>query len=379
LEKIEMKKTLVAVAAMAAVTGAMAQATIYGVIDQAYNVTKSSGGPAGAGVQSSTKTSFGASQMGQSLLGVKGSEDMGNGMKASYLYEFGLATDTSATPTNRQSYVGLSGGFGAFRIGKQYSQAFNNSVAADPLGATGAPGNPYLAVLVSDNGSESPLRQDKGIQYDLPSFVPGLGITFTKIFAGANAAATNAGSTTETNGIKTGDGQGFAINYAVGAFYAGLTSDTVTNTGVTGPANDDSIAAVRGVSPAYGATSVIFIAASTTAKKKTTTTTLTYDLGVAKVSYNNVKASVGADKASVNMYGVNIPMGAATLLFTSSTGKSDSTTDYTIKGMQYGANYALSKRTTTYLHVGNHTVTPVAAPTLASKTQGYSLGLMHAF
>jgi predicted porin len=365
---------------MAAVTGAMADgATLYGVIDQAYNVTKASGGTAGAGVQSSSKTSFGASQVGQSLLGVKGSEDMGNGMKASYLYEFGLQTETTASPTNRQSYVGLSGGFGAFRVGKQYSIAFNNSVAADPLGATGAPGAPYLALLVSDNGSESPLRQDKGIQYDLPNFYPGLGITLTKIFAGANSAATNSGSTTETNGVKTGDGQGWAITYTSGPLYAGLTNDTLINKGVTGPANDDSIAEVRGTSPAYAATNVTLIAASAASKKKTSTTTLTYDLTMAKVSYNNVKASIGAGKASVTMYGVSVPLGATTLLYTTSTGKSDSTTDYTIKGTQYGANYALSKRTTAYLHAGNHSVTPVATPTLVSKTQGYSLGLTHAF
>ena len=361
-----------------------ADATVYGVIDQAYNSTTVTGGSAGSGVQSSTKTNFASSQMGGSLLGVKGSEDLDNGLKASYLYEFGLATETSSTPTNRQSFVGLSGGFGAIRIGKQYSQAFNNSVAADPLGATGAPGGIYLAVLVSDNGTESPLRQDKGIQYDLPSFVPGLGITITKIFAGANAAADNLGSTTETKGIKTGDGLGFAINYKLGALYAGLTSDTVTNTGVVGPANDDSIAAVRGTtaaasSPAYAATNLTLIAASTSAKKKTTTMTLTYDLGMAKVSYNTAKASVGADAASTTMFGLSVPLGAATLLLTTSTGKSDSTTDYTLKGLQYGANYALSKRTTGYFHAGNHTLTPTATPSTAIKVQGYSLGLMHAF
>ena len=364
---------------MAAVTGAMAQATIYGVIDQAYNVTKASGGDAGVGVQSSSKTGLGASQMGQSLLGVKGSEDMGNGMKASYLYEFGLATDTSATPTNRQSFVGLSGGFGAIRIGKQYSQAFNNSVAADPLGATGAPGGVYLAFLTSDNGSESPLRQDKGIQYDLPSFVPGLGITITKIFAGANAATTNAGSSTETNGIKSGDGQGYALTYTTGAFYAGLTSDTVTNTGFVGPANDDSIAAVAGVSLAIPATNDALIAASTTNKKKTNTTTLTYDLGAAKVAYNNVKVTIGSNTASNTMYSISVPMGATTLLLNTSTGKLDSTVDLKFKGIQYGVNYALSKRTTGYFHSGNHTITPVAAPTALTKVQGYSLGLMHAF
>ena len=312
-------------------------------------------------------------------MGVRGSEDLGGGMQASYLYEFGLATETSSTPSNRQSFVGLSGGFGAIRIGKQYSQAFNNSVAADPLGATGAPGGIYLAGLVSDNGTESPLRQDKGIQYDLPNFVPGLNVTLTKIFAGANSAVTNAGSTTETNGVKTGDGQGIAINYKSGAFYAGLTSDTVTNTGVTGPSNDDSIAAVRSVSPAYGATSLMFIDASRTAKKKTTTMTLTYDLGMAKVSYNTVKASVGSDALSTTMFGLSVPLGAATFLLTTATGKSDSTADYKLKGLQYGANYALSKRTTGYFHAGNHSVALSTNPSAATKVQGYSLGLMHAF
>jgi len=360
-------------------SSSFADATVYGVMDQAYNVTKSSGGSAGSGVQSSSKTNFASSQMGASLLGFKGSEELGNGLKASYLYEFGLATETSATPSNRQSFVGLSGGFGAIRIGKQYSQAFNNSVAADPLGATGAPGGIYLALLVSDNGTESPLRQDKGIQYDLPSFVPGLGVTITKIFAGANAATTNAGSTTETNGIKTGDGLGFAINYKSGVLYAGLTSDTVTNTGVIGPALDNSIAAVAGVSNSIAATNLSLIAASTTAKKKTTTMTLTYDLGMAKVSYNSVKASVGSDAASTTMFGLSVPLGAATLLLTTATGKSDSTSDYKFKGLQYGANYALSKRTTGYFHAGNHSLTPTATPALVTKVQGYSLGLMHAF
>jgi len=39
LEKIEIKKTLVAVAAMAAVTGAMADVTISGFVDKGLNMT----------------------------------------------------------------------------------------------------------------------------------------------------------------------------------------------------------------------------------------------------------------------------------------------------------------------------------------------------
>jgi len=40
LEKIEMKKTLVAVAALAAVAGAHAEASITGLLDAAFTVSK---------------------------------------------------------------------------------------------------------------------------------------------------------------------------------------------------------------------------------------------------------------------------------------------------------------------------------------------------
>jgi len=374
LEKIEMKKTLVAVAAMAAVTGAMADATIYGVIDQTYNTAKTTL----SGSVISNKTGFGAYQMGQSLLGVKGSEDLGNGMKASYLYEFGLQTETTAAPTNRQSFVGLSGGFGSIRIGKQYSQAFNNSAAADPLGATGSPGALYLAAMTGYNGTEAPLRQDRGIQYDLPSFVPGLNVTLTKVLGNANSAPTNSSSTTETNNIKTGDGTGVAISYASGPFYAGYTTDTVTNTGINFGTNDDSIAQTS-IAAAVPATSNTIVAASATNKNKINTTTLSYDLGMAKVSYNTGKMSVGSQYLSSNLFGVSIPMGAATLLASSSTGKVETTsTDYTLKGSQYGVNYAMSKRTTAYWHTGSLTASVVGS-TVQKKVTGYGIGLMHAF
>jgi len=60
LEKIEMKKTLVAVAAMAAVSGAMADVTISGFIDQAVQNLKST---------SSTGVSTNKSFIGNSGIG----------------------------------------------------------------------------------------------------------------------------------------------------------------------------------------------------------------------------------------------------------------------------------------------------------------------
>jgi len=220
---------------------ACAIAPVTAAIEQTYNKSTTTLN----GTTLSTKTGIGEYQMGGSFIGFKGSEDMSNGIKASYLYEMGVNVQTTAsTYTNRQAFVGLSGGFGAVRIGKQYSSGFLNAVTADPGGATGATGALYLAPMTGYNGTEAPLRQDQAIQWDLPSFVPGLGITITKVWGGANTAASGLDSSVQsgTDGVKSGDGTGWAIKYNSGPLYVGFTSDSVTNTGINFGTNDDAIA-----------------------------------------------------------------------------------------------------------------------------------------
>ena len=308
--------------------------------------------------------------MGQSFLGVKGEEDLGGGLKASYLYEFGLATDTTADPTNRQSYVGLSGGFGALRIGKQYSNAYMNALAADPGGTTGARGALYLfgfvsydatgSLLTGITGGEQPLRQDKSIQYDLPNFVPGLKLGITKVFGNANTAPTNANITGETNGAKVGDGTGFNASYTSGGLYAGFTTDSTKGKGILEDLD-------------------IYDAADTETNKLTTLA-LSYDLGMAKPSYQNTKISVGTATWKTDMFAVSVPLGAATAFISTSTGKMDlagTAGDIKAKGMQYGVNYALSKRTVAYWHGGNDTLTTNAG--VETKTTGFGIGVHHSF
>ena len=308
--------------------------------------------------------------MGQSFLGVKGEEDLGGGMKASYLYEFGLATDTTqagkdsdgnaASTTNRQSYVGLSGGFGALRIGKQYSNAFMNALAADPGGATGGKGALYLYTLAGYDAAEQPLRQNKGFQYDLPTFVPGLKLGFTKVFG--NEDTSPSGS----NGVKVGDGQGFNGSYSSGGLYAGFTSDSAKG-------QDILNTTVAGTAIGYNA--------ADTDTNKLTTFALSYDLGMAKTSYLITKMSAGTASLKTDMLALNVPLGAATVFISSSTGKLDvaaASGDLKMKGMQYGVNYALSKRTVAYWHAGNDTVTFSSSGT-AAKTTGFGIGVHHSF
>jgi predicted porin len=65
-------------------------------------------------------------------------------------------------------------------------------------------------------------------------------------------------------------------------------------------------------------------------------------------------------------------------MITSSTGKANMLAgDTKLKGMQYGGNYALSKRTVAYLHINNDTATTVA--NVATKVNGYGLGIHHSF
>ena len=354
-----------------------ADATIYGTLEQTYNESTTTLG----GKVISTKTGIGEYQTGGSLIGFKGSEDLGSGLKASYLYEMGVTLQTSASaPSNRQAFVGLSGGFGAVRIGKQYSASFLNAVAADPGSATGSYGVLYLAPMTGYNGTEAPLRQDQAIQYDLPSFVDGLKLTITKVWGGKNTAPTTADSlsTTETNGIKTGDGTGIAISYASGPLYVGYTTDSVTNAGINFVTNDDSIAQTL-TAAAVPATSNTIIAASATSKNKLNTLTATYNLGMAKLGYNTTKMSVGAQSLSTNMMSVSVPLGAASVFLSSSSGKTTSGSTLgaaNLSALQYGVNYGLSKRTVAYVHAGK---VDVELATTTKKLSSYGIGVHHSF
>jgi len=118
-----MKKTLVAVAAMAAVTGAMANVTIGGLVDQALTSTKAT---TSGGVTTTTK-SIRPNHNGSSELFFTGSEDLGDGMKASFRLGLNMtadAADTTANASNRISYVELSGGFGSVQLGQQWKPGF---------------------------------------------------------------------------------------------------------------------------------------------------------------------------------------------------------------------------------------------------------------
>ena len=120
-----MKKSLIALAVLAASGAAMAQSsvTMYGIAD-VWVGYESRDTYANSTVTSTSDAVMKSGGVNGSRWGLKGSEDLGGGLKANFDFQAGFnlddgsGTSTSATAFSRQSWVGLSGGFGATRIGR---------------------------------------------------------------------------------------------------------------------------------------------------------------------------------------------------------------------------------------------------------------------
>lgn len=129
-----MKKSLVALAVLSTVgAGAFAQSsvTLFGVAD--VNARYSDNG-------SAKLYSLSQDGIASSRLGVRGVEDLGGGMRASFWFEGAMNPDTG-TPGGqtwqRRSTVSLTSGFGEVRVGRDYTPTFWNLTMFDPFGTNG--------------------------------------------------------------------------------------------------------------------------------------------------------------------------------------------------------------------------------------------------
>jgi predicted porin len=116
-----MKKSLVSLAILASAGSTFAQSTVtlYGVTDVALGQFKT-----GIGAAELTQTKLESAGLSTSRWGMKGSEDLGGGLKANFVLEGGFLMDTGAQKTtgfvfDRVATVGFSGDFGAVTLGRQ--------------------------------------------------------------------------------------------------------------------------------------------------------------------------------------------------------------------------------------------------------------------
>lgn len=123
-----MKKLLIGLAAtgltagMASTAFAQTNVTIYGSLDTSVSYISNLGGGSVARVDQGT--------MQPDRIGFKGSEELGNGLRANFQLESGFYTDTGSLANasflfNRLSIVGLSGNFGAVVAGRMPDLVFD--------------------------------------------------------------------------------------------------------------------------------------------------------------------------------------------------------------------------------------------------------------
>jgi predicted porin len=118
-----MKKHLLAVAAMACCSAAFAQSsvTMYGVVD--VSVGQTTGGKFGLNRGKGTGA-VNQSYHTPTRIGLRGTEDLGNGLKANFNFESGGIRMDDGGPNmdwSREAWVGLSGSFGSTRFGRTSS------------------------------------------------------------------------------------------------------------------------------------------------------------------------------------------------------------------------------------------------------------------
>ncbi|MCB1988565.1 MAG: porin [Burkholderiaceae bacterium] len=139
---------------------AMAQSsvTLYGVAD--LGLVKSNG-------ISAQMTGNGLMNNGSSRLGVRGVEDLGGGLKASFNFEQGINAEsgnTDAATFQRAAWMALSGGFGKFQMGRTLNPSFFGVAAWELTGTAN-----YSAVGTQFSYTGQGPRTNSLFQYTTPN------------------------------------------------------------------------------------------------------------------------------------------------------------------------------------------------------------------
>jgi predicted porin len=368
LENLEMKKTLVAIAALAAF-GAQAQSSvaITGGFDAGYQALSNN--------VDGTKNFRGVTNNGTytSRLDFQGVEDLGGGTKASFWGEFDV-NPVRSTTTNQavandaatwngtgfsgQQYVGLAGAFGDLKIGAPNSAAmasFNANAhpfgtalgggwsggAIGRLGSTGVSGLNQFVGAASNAGRI--VRNEKTVKYDTPVFSGFKAEIEYSVSNGRSATVTSNDNNYQSIALDYNQGP-LNVAYVNASAKAGNTAAAVTgaNTGTAPVAAANSSAGLLAnqkvswnmLSANYnlGATTV-YAGYSTTKSDDATTGAAAED---SKASNIAVKYALNGKVDLLGNYLKRTNMAGLTTVAASN------------KLIGLGADYKLSKMTTAY-------------------------------
>ena len=355
-----MKKTLVALAVLgsfAGVASAATSVTLYGTVDAGYE-----GWSYGKDFSSWNNTFVqGGTSEANSKIGVKGQEDLGNGLAATFQLEGDVNADVgSADLFNRESTVGLKGAFGEVKVGKSKSQM---ELA---LGGV-VPGRRVADV---DLYSVAAKRHSNGLFYSYDN----AGFSF--------------GADVTTKGGALGDDhegeKGQKVGWGVRAGYAGNVGGNVTllaraayqRDGVVLPNDKQQYEAgglLAAVVPYANNALTVGVAYAQGRGEAKDLVTAKFDATPFNTTVDKARTWSGVVASTFG------PNDSAYVKYQQRKGKLDNgTVAYNGNVWAIGYEHALSKRTSVYADVAYATIKQPQASDKGTAT-GYSVGLSHSF
>ncbi len=214
--------TIVSLASLAAMGTAHAQSsvTLYGLIDTSLTYVNHEQGSKNAWLLGNSS----AGNLSGTRWGIKGSEDLGSGLKAIFQLENGFNPSTGGLGQNsrefgRQAFVGLtSDHFGSVTLGRQYDPLVD---LIQPITADNYFGSAFATAGDVDNYDNS-FRVNNAVKYTSPLIS---GLQFEAMYSFGGVAGTTSAGQSYSAALSYSGGP---LSVAAGYYYA---ANSVGNTG----------------------------------------------------------------------------------------------------------------------------------------------------
>lgn len=336
------------------VAHAQSSVTLYGMLDAGFLYANRTPGSTGKNAGPTFAIDNGG--LGPSVFGLRGSEDLGGGMKAEFDLESGISTVTGGIVSSngyflgRQAWIGLEGNFGKIRLGVQHSPFFQAAVDLDPRHSTFG-----SSILPYDNNVRfTSMISSNAVLYTTPNLA---GLTGTVMFAPGGVAGDFSAGRQWSGGLKYDDGS-FMVDAAI---YDSNAGGAVTPI----PTDIEFTGRMLGVAYRFGALTT-------------------------KVSFTNYKV---AGAFNSNVYGGGVDYFARSDLELNGgvwvTSDRNDTANHSLLAA-VGTTYFLSRRTSVYLQFGrvdNHGAMDTGLSLtykdilteIPGTTYGVNIGMRHFF
>lgn len=166
LRKLVVALTALTVVSLPAVTRAQSSVELYGWVDAGVAYSNTGGTDPKTGQKAANSAQLIQGGLSSNIWGMRGTEDLGGGLKSLFVLEAQFASDTGQVVGNgftRRSIVGLSGPWGQVTLGRDWTPAFWMGLLQDINGYT-LLGN--TLPFWSGNGT----RSNRAIFYNTPTW-----------------------------------------------------------------------------------------------------------------------------------------------------------------------------------------------------------------